>query len=1118
MLKISTITSFLIYLVTGSLVAQSFNQEALQLIADEANHYYQEQQVLIDSLSRNGAFNKTIALPDGEKAVVKYIEDGKPVYVKTFNDQARNTTNVEIVQAPDGMNLNLLGQGITVGVWDGGSVLTTHQEFGNRVVNIVPDEMSNHATHVTGTIAAAGVSSSVKGMVPEVRVRAFYAFENDIGPMAAEAANGMILSNHSYGLALGWDNSGGSWQWYGSQDLFGNYNSNQSRAIDNIAYNAPNYLIVWAAGNDRNDTGNGSNPPDGPYDCIGPEGVAKNNLVVGAINGFNNYDYPEDAVMSNFSSWGPIDDGRVKPDIVGDGVAVSSTGADNDEHYYSSNGTSMASPNVTGSLVLIQQYYKQLYGDFMTSASLKALALHTAREAGPAPGPDYMFGWGVLNTAAAIEIVGAMESSDTLMMEGNLTNSDKSDTITFFNDGSKPFTATIVWTDPPSQPSETGSTELKLLNDLDLRVVGTDSTHLPWILDPSRPGGNARRGDNFRDNVEKIEIPAGDINYYQIVVSTKNETFVNDQQRYSLVITGSAMDQTTDARFWTNGGGSLTPESLVAMASGAESTETYGNDSRTLIFDNGSGFSTGDRITLDNDFEVNTLYWDADEEVQMDLMGNTLHIHGNMIIKQPTLNFVNGRVMVHATGNSTLQLSGSAENVSLQLEGEGSHTITGMVAFDKLVADASTIQMEQAILSVDSLVVHNSSIDFANSRISGFAYTSLLNNTGTSSGNRWDLGGTLESDIWLNSDTLVVSADLAIIGEVDVAKIIQQGNIQSSSTITTDFLDAKKGSIMALNGNELKVEKDFIMLDGNAGFITFSGNPDTRGKVNFDFRKLICADNLIFENIDFTSKGKLNLIGTSTQTNSTNLLQIDCDDVLFADFRLDTLLCSFSVVNFSDNSKGAFEDISIKLLKGANNRVIDGDLGYIIFDEAGIYNFEYIITNQLDSDTLQAQVDVMANDISEVAIIENDNGLVSSFLTDNYLWFRDGQLIDGQSARILPFPLETGNYRVGAYIDNEQRECTNRVSAAFRVETITTTADSGVQFFPNPVNDYLTILSKDYSNVVVRDLTGKIINVSLVKNSETYMELNFSNLISGVYFVELISINASSKTFKIIKK
>lgn len=64
------------------------------------------------------------------------------------------------------------------------------------------------------------------------------------------------------------------------------------------------------------------------------------------------YSVPGDVVASDFTSWGPADDGRIKPDIVADGDWLYSTDDDNDNDYQWLGGTSMSTPAASGSAAL----------------------------------------------------------------------------------------------------------------------------------------------------------------------------------------------------------------------------------------------------------------------------------------------------------------------------------------------------------------------------------------------------------------------------------------------------------------------------------------------------------------------------------------------------------------------------------------------------------------------------------------------------------------------------------------------------------------------------------------------------------------------------------------------
>src|SRR5690606_27320318 len=107
----------------------------------------------------------------------------------------------------------------------------------------------------------AGVRSEAKGMAPEAVLNA-YEWNNDRAEMAQAGADGLLISNHSYGRIAGWHRAdNGEWYWYGDvriderTDYSFGYYDDAARQWDMIANNAAQYLIVKAAGNDRNDNG-----------------------------------------------------------------------------------------------------------------------------------------------------------------------------------------------------------------------------------------------------------------------------------------------------------------------------------------------------------------------------------------------------------------------------------------------------------------------------------------------------------------------------------------------------------------------------------------------------------------------------------------------------------------------------------------------------------------------------------------------------------------------------------------------------------------------------------------------------------------------------------------------
>lgn len=512
-------------------------------------------------------------------------EQGWPRYYVSFVDPTASITiGTNKVWPGAASNLNLSGSDDNMtnklGVWDEGSPLLTHKEFTGRITqkdNV--NEVVTHSTHVAGIVMSKGLNPLSKGMSFNVKGILDYDWNSDLSEMSAAAANGLLISNHSYGTVAGWNRNSDSanrWEFNGrvneKEDYrFGLYDFD-AQIQDSIAYNAPNYLIVAAAGNNRSFSGpavgetywrrneagrmvnSGARPADissnDAFGSISSDKNAKNVLTVGAVYGIpSEYNKKEDVVMSNFSSWGPTDDGRIKPDLVAQGISVYAPTSTNDSSYGYLSGTSMATPGAAGSLLLLQELSHRFFVNgaprILKSATVKGLAIHTVNEAGFYPGPDYKFGWGLLNIGEAAQVLNTAltnnnsASSPHFVYENSLLNGEsKSYTITA--SGTRPVKATLVWTDIKGSAGDLlNDASPELVNDLDLIITQGNRTYHTWNLSPSSPENQAFKGLNNIDNVEKVEVDTSIVgSNYTITVKHKG-TLERGQQNYSLIISGA---------------------------------------------------------------------------------------------------------------------------------------------------------------------------------------------------------------------------------------------------------------------------------------------------------------------------------------------------------------------------------------------------------------------------------------------------------------------------------------------------------------------------------------------------------------------------------------------------
>ncbi len=422
----------------------------------------------------------------------------------TNNAENRILTETNAVQSP---TYGLDGSGVSVLVYDGGRVLTTHPDFSGRATigQSDTDSTSNHATHVAGTVGGDGTNSSGnnRGMAPGVSIIS-YGFEQaggiqegflytDPGDLEAdytEAINlyGADLSNNSIGTNTAPNGFDCTWT--------GNYGITSALIDSIVAGSIGNpFRIVWANGNERSsfrcqgdDNGN-----HGEYYSTAPPSCAKNHITVGSV------DSDTDGT-SYFSSWGPTDDGRIKPDISapgcqlgGDGgvTSLSSSGG-----YTTMCGTSMASPTVAGISALILEQYRITFPNRtdLRNATLKAILANTAVDRGNV-GPDYQYGYGSVRATNAVDAVLA-ES----VIEAEVAQSGTYRFIVILDPADTELKVTLAWDDVPAVPNVSPS----LVNDLDIKVIDANGTvHLPWTLNPSNPSAPAVR--NVRDGINNIE-------------------------------------------------------------------------------------------------------------------------------------------------------------------------------------------------------------------------------------------------------------------------------------------------------------------------------------------------------------------------------------------------------------------------------------------------------------------------------------------------------------------------------------------------------------------------------------------------------------------------------------
>ncbi|MFO0839867.1 MAG: S8 family serine peptidase [Phycisphaerae bacterium] len=431
---------------------------------------------------------------------VMWIEAALPP-LEEQNDSNRARVGANTLTASP---YNLNGAGVAVLVYDGGQVRATHQDLAGRVT-IGPTDtsaQSNHSTHVAGTIAGTGASTAGlrRGMAPAATIIS-YGFQQAVSnngflytdPGDMEADYGAAIN--SFGADIS-NNSIGNNTAPNGYDCAreGDYGVTDT-VIDSIVRGSLSsgtpFRIVWSNGNERQGTARCG----ATFHTTGPPACAKNHITVGALNS-------NDDSMTTFSSWGPADDGRMKPDVSGPGCevgsdnGVTSCGNASDTATATLCGTSMSGPTVVGVAALLLQDFRASHPgapDFRNS-TLKVLLAHSAQDLGN-PGPDNQFGYGSVRGVAAVDLMRTGNFLENSVSQGQLYQF-----LVMVGPTDTQLKVTLAWDDPAGTPLVSPA----LVNNLDLRVFDPSNTQLfPWTLDSINPGNPAVRTQ--ADNVDNIE-------------------------------------------------------------------------------------------------------------------------------------------------------------------------------------------------------------------------------------------------------------------------------------------------------------------------------------------------------------------------------------------------------------------------------------------------------------------------------------------------------------------------------------------------------------------------------------------------------------------------------------
>lgn len=562
------------------------NQNSKEVLQRNLLDYNRRQESAISRFLKQG-YKKIIETKEGEYSeLIGENVLGKPQYFITHNNKVVTALQANVLQSGfDGINLE--GEGIKIGFWENGRPRQSHEMFRLNATSPVISRieyvsgqnltLQRHATHIAGTIignqylpsTSSPANSLVRGVAYKGTIKAWDWLNVPTEMISTATTDNIKIANTSFGLN----------PIYMHPAEFGRYNEIAQQWDEVMCFNKE-FQIVKSVGNARDDKNLNGFPqyPQvtilGGYDLLEGAGVAKNVLVVGSVNlagaTQTNGSYNGNLINEPYSSWGATDDGRIKPDFVthGNNVFSSIETQNNTYGYYS--GTSQAAAGVTGGIALLHNYWNSKFSTTMWSSTVRALLIHSIDEIDD-KGPDYRNGWGVVNLHKAADLI--KEKGKSVIIREDIYNG-QTVRLNLAATGKEDLKVTLAWTDPAgnvvtidvNNPNASiNETTAKLVNDLDIRLVRRDANGndvplinggqnllLPWILKnniadnsiPNTLNQPATRGNNSRDNVEKIEVYQNSIpttgGMFQLQISHKG--IITDAcqtgQPYTLIVSG----------------------------------------------------------------------------------------------------------------------------------------------------------------------------------------------------------------------------------------------------------------------------------------------------------------------------------------------------------------------------------------------------------------------------------------------------------------------------------------------------------------------------------------------------------------------------------------------------